>query len=123
MVKKPFNPLSIFTVGKMESSACICGPKCAFRSNFGHFEPKNLKKKILIFSYKNGVMLPRTHIEFSRLTIFRNFKNATFYVDCFLYWVDCMLFPIQYFIFSRDKQQLTAKLILLRPFILTLSRR
>ena len=44
-VKKLFNPLSIFTVGKMESSACICEPKCALRSNFGHFEPKNLKKK------------------------------------------------------------------------------
>ena len=28
-------------------------------------------------------------------SILRNFKNATFYVDCFLYWVDVMLFPIQ----------------------------
>ena len=53
--------------------------------------------------------------------ILRNFRNATFYVDCFLYWVDLMLFPIQYFILSRDKQQLTVKQILLRPFILTLS--
>ena len=50
----------------------------------------------------------------------RNFKNATFYVDCFLYWVDLMLFPIQYFILSCDKQQLTEKRILLRRFILTL---
>ena len=49
-----------------------------------------------------------------------NFKNATFYVDCFLYWVDVMLFPIQDFILTRDKQQLTVKRILLRPFILTL---
>ena len=39
--------------------------------------------------------------------ILRNFKNATFYVDCFLNWVDLMLFPIQYFILSCDKQQLT----------------
>ena len=73
-VKKPFNPLSIFTVDKMESSAYICGPKCAFRSNFGHFEPKNLKKKRSIFSYKNGDMLPRTNIEFSRLTIIECFS-------------------------------------------------
>ena len=57
------------------------------------------------------------------LNILRNFKNATFYVDCFLYWVDLMLFPIQYFILSRDKQQLTVKRILLIPFILTLPRR
>ena len=55
--------------------------------------------------------------------ILRNFKNATFYVDCFLCWVDLMLFPIQYFILSRDKQQLTSKRILLRPFILTLPQR
>ena len=48
------NSLSIFTVGKMESSACICGPKCALRSNFGHFEPKNLKK-YLFFLIKMGV--------------------------------------------------------------------
>ena len=27
--------------------------------------------------------------------IFRNFKNSTFYVDCFLYWADLMLCPIQ----------------------------
>ena len=33
-----------------------------------NFEPKNLTK-ILIFSYKNEGMLPRTHIEFPRLTI------------------------------------------------------
>ena len=46
-----------------------------------------------------------------------------FYVDCFLYWVDSMLFPIQYFILSRDKQQLTVKQILLRPFVLVLPRR
>ena len=52
--------------------------------------------------------------------ILRNFKNATFYVDCFLYRVDLMLFPIQYFILSCDKQQLTIKRILLKPFILTL---
>ena len=52
----------------MESSACTCGPKSAFRSNFGPFEPQNMTK-IPIFSYKNGGMLPRTHIEFSRLTI------------------------------------------------------
>ena len=51
--------------------------------------------------------------------ILRNFKNATFYVDCFLYWVDLMMFPIQYFILLHDKQQLTVKRILLRPFILT----
>ena len=57
------------------------------------------------------------------INILRHFKNATFYVDCFLYWVDYMLFPIQYFIVSRDKQQLTVKRILLRPFILTLPRR
>ena len=31
-------------------------------------------------------------------------KNATFYVDCFLYWLDLILFPIHYFILSRDKQ-------------------
>ena len=55
--------------------------------------------------------------------ILRNFKNATFYVDCFLYWVDLMLFPVQYFILLRDKQQLTVKRILLRPFILTLPQR
>ena len=36
-------------------------------------------------------------------------KNAAFYIDCFLYWVDLMLFRIQYFILSRDKQQLTVK--------------
>ena len=53
-------------------------------------------------------------------TLLRNFKNTTFYFDCFLYWVDLMLFPIQYFILSRDKPQLTIKRILLRPFILTL---
>ena len=41
--------------------------------------------------------------------ILRNFKNATFYVDCFLYWIDLMLFPIQYFILSLDKEQLTVK--------------
>ena len=35
--------------------------------------------------------------------ILKNFKNATFYVDCFLYWVNLILFPIQYFILSRDK--------------------
>ena len=35
--------------------------------------------------------------------ILRDFKNATFYVDCLLYWVDLMLFPMQYFILSRDK--------------------
>ena len=29
----------------------------------------SLKTKIPIFSYKNGALLPRTHIEFSRLTI------------------------------------------------------
>ena len=58
-----------------------------------------------------------------QINILRNFKNATFYIDCFLYWVDYMLFPIQYFILSRDKQQLTVKRILLRPFILTLPRR
>ena len=57
------------------------------------------------------------------VSILRNFKNATFYVDCFLYWVDLMLFPIQYFILSCHKQQLTVKQILLRPFILTLPRR
>ena len=73
-VKKPFNPLSLLTVCKMESSACICGPKCAFRSNFGHFESKNLKKKMLIFSYKNEGMLPRTLIEFSRLTVIEYFN-------------------------------------------------
>ena len=50
--------------------------------------------------------------------ILRNFKNATFYVDCFLYWVDLMLFAIQYFILSRVKQQLAVKRNLLRPFIL-----
>ena len=27
--------------------------------------------------------------------ILRNFKNTMFYVDCFLYWVDLMLSPIQ----------------------------
>ena len=54
-VEKPFNLLSVFTVGKMESSACICGPKCAFRSNFGHFEPKNLKKILIYFLIKMGV--------------------------------------------------------------------
>ena len=42
--------------------------------------------------------------------ILRLFKNATFHVDCFLYWVNLMLFPIQYFILSRDKQKLTIKL-------------
>ena len=52
--------------------------------------------------------------------ILRNFRNATFHVDCFLYWVDLRLFPIQYFILSHDKEQLTAKQILLRPFVLTL---
>ena len=41
--------------------------------------------------------------------ILRNFKKATFYVDCFLYGVDLMLFPFQYFILSHDKQQLTVK--------------
>ena len=55
--------------------------------------------------------------------IIRNFKNATFYVDCFLYWLDYMLFHIQCFILSLDKQQLTIKRILLRSFILTLPRR
>ena len=54
------------------------------------------------------------------LTILGNFKNATFYVACFLYLVDLMLFPIQYFLLSRDKQQFTVKRILLRPIILTL---
>ena len=57
------------------------------------------------------------------LYIFRNFKTATFYVDCFLYWVDFMLFPIQYFILPRDEQQLTVKRILLRLFVLTIPRR
>ena len=52
--------------------------------------------------------------------IHRNFRNATFYVDCVFYWVDLMLPPIQYFILSRDKQQVTVKRILIRPFILTL---
>ena len=46
------------------------------------------------------------------ITILRNFKNATFYVDYFLYWVDLVLFPIEYFILSRDKQQLTVKRML-----------
>ena len=55
--------------------------------------------------------------------VLTNFKNATFYVDCFLYWVDLMLLSIHYFILSRDKQQLIVKRILPRPFILTLSRR
>ena len=36
--------------------------------------------------------------------ILKNFRNATFYVDCFLNWVDLMLFPIQYVILLRDKQ-------------------
>ena len=54
-VKKPFNPLTVFTVGKIESNACICGPKCALRRNFGHFEPKILKKKNLFFLIKMGV--------------------------------------------------------------------
>ena len=36
--------------------------------------------------------------------ILRNFRNATFYIDCFLYWVDLMLFPIQYSILLRDTQ-------------------
>ena len=54
--------------------------------------------------------------------ILRNFKNATCYIDCFLYWVDLM-FPIQYFLLSRDKQQLTVKRILLISFILMLPRR
>ena len=62
-MKKPFNPLPIFTVGKMESSTCICGPKSAVISNFGPFEPQNMKKIPIFFSYKNGGMLPRTHIE------------------------------------------------------------
>ena len=44
-------------------------------------------------------------------------------IDCFLYWVDLILFPIQYFILPRDTQQLTVKRILLRPFILMLPRR
>ena len=52
-------------------------------------------------------------------SILRNFKNATFYVDCSLYWVDLMLFLIQYLILSCDKQQFTVKRILLRPFILS----
>ena len=37
--------------------------------------------------------------------ILRNFKNATFYVNCFLYWIDLMLFPIQYFILSRNNRK------------------
>ena len=68
-----FNPLSIFTVGKMESSACICGPKSGLRSNFGPFEPQNMTK-IPIFSYKNGGLFPRTQIEFSKLTINESFS-------------------------------------------------
>ena len=44
-------------------------------------------------------------IDIEKIYILRNFKNATFYVDCFLYWVDLMLFLIQCFILSRDKQQ------------------
>ena len=70
------------------------------------------------FILHNYMHLRKWHI--ADCYILRNFKNATFYVDCFLYWVDLMLFPIQYFILSRDKQQLTIKRILLRPFILTL---
>ena len=64
-----------------------------------------------------------TWLNYQYENILRNFKNATFYVDCFLYWVNLMLFPIQYFMLSRDKQQLTVKRIFLRPFILTLPRR
>ena len=77
--------------------------------------PVLVTEAILVIINNNNITLGKI--------ILRNFKNATFYVDCFLYWVYYMLFPIQYFILSRDKQQLTVKRILLRPFILTLSRR
>ena len=75
---------------------------------------------ILTNVLKKGKEKPQRYSIVSIKNILRNFRNATFYVDCFLYWVDLMLFPIQYFILSRDKQQLTVKRILLRPFILTL---
>ena len=42
--------------------------------------------------------------EYSKEIYLRDFKNATFYVDCFLYLVDLMLFPMKYFIMSREKQ-------------------
>ena len=75
---------------------------------------KPLGRAIFVISFGNVKW--DLHIAY----ILRNFKNATFYVDCFLNWVDLMLFPIQYFILSRDKRQLTITRILLRPFILTL---
>ena len=37
-------------------------------------------------------------MQFYFINILRNFKNATFYVNSFLYYVDLMLFPILYFI-------------------------
>ena len=38
----------------MESSACTCGPKSAFRSNFGPFEPQNMTKIPIFFLLKCG---------------------------------------------------------------------
>ena len=37
--------------------------------------------------------------------IIRDFKNGTFYIDCFFYGVDLMLFPMQCFILSHDIKQ------------------
>ena len=70
----------------------------------------------------NIYILKRISTRRGYTTILRNFKNATFFFDCFLYWVDLIKFPIQYFLLSRDKQHLTVKRILLRPFILTVPR-
>ena len=35
------------------------------------------------------------------LCILRDFKNATFYIDCFPHWVDLMLFSIYTFLYSH----------------------
>ena len=48
-----------------------------------------LKKKVFMCRFNN-----RESVD--KLNILRNFKNATFFDDCFLYWDGLMLSPFQY---------------------------
>ena len=78
---------------------------------------KYLKYRYLYLKIKDISFITQIHISIFKVEIslilikiilfinmLRNFKNATFYVDCFFYCVDLMLFPIHYFILLRDKQ-------------------
>ena len=63
---------------------------------------------LLDFCYKSGIK-----------SILRDFKNTTFYANCFLYLVDMMLLPMYFFV-QTPYAIINSKKDLRRPFILML---